>query len=243
MDAGRYDEAEAWLLRAAEDPAASARTHYRLALMLLRPSAGQTREKARAAAEHARRALEQFPGAPDYRLTLAQALMVDEAWEAAAGEFGRLAADPEWRERAEEEMDELVRRRQQALSALERPAVEGRAEAPAADQQPLEVAAVPAPPKPPAPGPMRWPPPGASIAVGRIDYVDCSGPDKIIVLRHPLLNLRFRERKGRPAKLFLPPYKDWTEIPCSAKDWTVNIAFHQYPNHMEITGDAVAILF
>jgi hypothetical protein len=90
---------------------------------------------------------------------------------------------------------------------------------------------------------MRWPPAGASIAIGRIDYVDCRGEDKIIVLRHPLLNLRFREKKGRPAKLFLPPEKGWTEIPCSARDWTVNIAYYQYQGVPGLTGEAIAILF
>ena len=243
MDAGVYDQAEPLLERAAEDPKAAARTRHRLALLLLRPTAGRTRERAQEAARQARLALGEFPGSPDYRLTLAQALMVDEAWEAAARELNALAADPAWRHRAEEELEELVRRRHQALAQAERPNLGPEAAAPLAGQPALEVAAVPLPPKQPPPGPMRWPPPGASIIGGRIDYVDCSGPDKIIVMRHPLLRLRFRERKGKPAKLFLAPLKDWTEIPCGSKGWNVNIAYYEARNQDGVTGEAVAILF
>jgi hypothetical protein len=90
---------------------------------------------------------------------------------------------------------------------------------------------------------MRWPPPGASIMAGRIDYVDCRGPEKIIIMHHPLLNFRFRERKGKPAKLFHSPQKNWTEIPCGAKGWNVNIAYYESRNQPDVTGDAVAILF
>jgi hypothetical protein len=243
MDEGRYAAAESSLKHAAAAPGAMARTHYRLALLLLRPVNGPERERAVEAAEHARRALEQFPSSPDYRLALAQALMVSEDWEASARELNTLSVRAGWRGRANEEMEELVRRRQQAVAGVERPAPESQPHAQPAPTQPLELAAVPPPPKPPPPPPMRWPPPGADIVAGRIDYVDCSSSEKIIVLRHPLLNLRFRSPKGKPAKLFLPPQRDWTEIPCGAKGWTVNIAYYPYSRRDGITGDAIAILF
>lgn len=243
MDEGRYDEAEPLLEQAAADPGATARTHYRFALMLLRPVGGQTRERATRAARHARHALERAAMAGDYRLTLAHALMVDEQWEASARELNQLAQEPAWRERADEEMAELLRRRQQALSAVTRPAEPTAPPPSSVDAGPLELAAVPPPPKSAPPPPISWPPPGAHILAGRVDYVDCRGPEKIIVMRHPLLTLRIRERKGKPAKLFHPPEKHWTEIPCGAKGWTVNIAYYPYRGRTDILGDAAAILF
>jgi hypothetical protein len=224
---------------------ATARTHYRLALLLLRPAENRLRERAREAAAHARKALARVPSSPDYRLALAQALMVDEAWDASARELNQLAGDPNWAERAAMERQELVRRRQQVINSVERPVFRPDI-ATLPWHRPLAVDPVPRPPepaRPSAPPPMRWPPPGSSIAVGRIDYVDCSGPEKIIVMRHPLLRLRFRERKGKPARLFLSPEKSWTEIPCGAKGWNVNIAYYNSQDSNGITGDAVAILF
>lgn len=243
MDEGRYDEAETLLDKAAADPGATARTHYRFALMLLRPVGLPARERAESAARHARQALDRSLDASDYRLTLAHALMVGEHWEAAASELNRLAQGPHWRERAEEEMAELLRRRQQALSAVARPAAPRSPQAAHVDPGPLQLAALPPPPKPAPPPPMRWPPPGAHILAGRVDFVDCRGPEKIIVMRHPLLTLRIREPKGKPAKLFYAPQKHWTEIPCGAKGWTVNIAYYPYRNRTDILGDAAAILF
>ncbi|MEZ5393738.1 MAG: hypothetical protein R2724_12945 [Bryobacterales bacterium] len=241
MDRGRYDEAEQFLLQAAGSTAASARTRYRLALMLLRPSepaAGRVSE----AVSQARMALDAAPASPDYRLALAQALMVAEQWDASASQLRILAALPEWRLRATDEMDELIRRRQQALSAEQQPTLPP-AVAQTLPVTPLEIAKVPAPPKPPPPAPMRWPPSGAAIMAGRIDVVDCSGPQKIIVMRHPILDVRFREPKGRPAKLFASPLKEWKEIPCGAKGWTVNVAYRPRRAGDGALGDALAILF
>ncbi len=243
MDRGRFDEAETLLDAAAAGPAPTARTRYRLALMLLRPAGERTRERARLAAEQIMLALEGYPDALEYRLTLAQALMVDQQWDASARELNRLTRYPLWRERAEREMEELERRRQQALAALPKPRLAPAPRPPIEQTRPLEIAEVPKPPKPAPPPPLRWPPPGATILAGRIDYVDCSGAEKIIVLRHPLRTPRIRERKGKPAKLFHSPMKDWTEIPCNAKGWTVNIAYYPYHNDDGILGTAVAILF
>ena len=244
MDEGLYDEAERLLEMAAADADATARTRHRLALMLLRPKAERTRDRARAAATQARQALESFPRSPEYRLALAQALMVSEQWDASARELGALSRHPGWRQRADDEMNELQRRRQQALGELPRPPIASSApDPPSTLGEPLELAAVPKPPKPPPPPPMRWPPPGATILAGRIDWVDCTGPEKIIVMRHPFLSYRIRDPRGKPAKLFHSPEKDWTEIPCGAKGWTVNIAYYPYRNKDRILGDAAAILF
>jgi hypothetical protein len=211
--------------------------------MLLRPEGGDVRSRARSAAQQARMAVDDFPAAPAFRLALAQALMVDQQWESSARELNALAADPQWRARAEQEMEELLRRRQQAVGALPKPPVDRALGDVTVPLEPMEIAEVPAPPKPPPPAPMRWPPPGARILAGRIDYVDCRGPDKVIVMRHPFLSLHIREPKGKPAKLFHPPEKGWTEIPCGAKGWTVNVAYYPRPGLRGMLGDAVAILF
>ncbi|MCB1022004.1 MAG: hypothetical protein KDC27_18880, partial [Acidobacteria bacterium] len=243
MDRGRYDEAERRLLLAADSPSASARTHYRLALMLLRPAAhAPAEERGAAAVAQARLALDAVPRSPDYRLGLAQALMVAERWESAAAELRTLSSHPGWQTRARDEMAELIRRRQQALAAEQRPVLASE-DVEAIPVAPLETAAVPPPPKPPPPKPMRWPPAGAAIMAGRIDYVDCSGPQKMIVMRHPVLDVRFREPKGRPAKLFASPLKDWKEIPCGAQGWTVNVAYRPRRASDGALGDALAILF
>jgi len=54
--------------------------------------------------------------------------------------------------------------------------------------------------------------------------------------------MRIRERKGKPAKLFHPP-ENWTEIPCGAKGWTVNVAYYPDRDDDSVLGDAAAILF
>jgi hypothetical protein len=129
------------------------------------------------------------------------------------------------------------------VNAVTRPADVAVLSSPALEHDPIEIAVVPAPPKPPPPPPMRWPPPGATILAGRIDYVDCSGPEKIIVMRHPLLSMKIREPEGKPAKLFHAPEKDWTEIPCGAKGWTVNVAYYPDRRQTGVLGRAAAILF
>jgi tetratricopeptide (TPR) repeat protein len=246
MDLGRYDEAEQLLRIAARAPAATARTERRYALMLLRPhEGGDEIAMGREAAVHARRAVELRPGVPSHLLTLAQAEMVARQWEASAGWLTALAKYPDWRERVAREFEELQRRRQQALQAVPAPRI-------AAGEQlwPRLIVSedppqVPPPPAAPAPAQLspetRWPPSGTSIAVGVLSTLDCSGPERVIVLRHPLFSMRFRERPDRPPKLFMAP-KGWGRIPCGAKGMLVNVAFRP-AKAGKIRGDAVAVLF
>ncbi|MBI1357012.1 MAG: hypothetical protein GC160_21950 [Acidobacteria bacterium] len=242
MDAGRYDEAETLLAEAVRDADAAPRTHHRYALLLLRPTDADPVDRAELAALHASLALESQPDDPRFLLTQAQAWMVSGAWDAAVGALRRLLVQPQSRAKAEQEMAELERRRNQALRSTPAPPLA------VASPEPLPAALAPPPPKdipPPAVEPpvTNWPPPHAEVIYGRVDYVDCSGPDKIIVLRNSLFPMRFREPRGRPAKIFFPPDKSWETIPCGAKGWTINLAYRPYRELGSVRGDVVAILF
>ena len=244
MDAGQYDEAEAHLAEAVRDPLAAARTHHRYALLLLRPTEAHPDGQAELAAQHAARALEKQPGDRRFLLTHAQALMVAGQWDASARSLRRLYAMPEARERAERELEELQRRRNQALRSEKGPQLAAGPTAPLDDELTAALPASVPPPLPHVEPPVTsWPPPGAEIIAGRIDFVDCSGPDKIIVLRSRLFPMRFREPRNRPAKIFFPPDKSWRTIPCGAKGWTINIAYRPYRELGAVRGDVIAILF
>ena len=243
MDRGQYPKAESLLAEAANDAAASARACYRLALMLLRSDGEQTRERARRAAEQARRALARVPEARDYRLALAQALMVDEQWDAAARELNALARGcrlARTRRRGDARANAAANRRSPGCpSQASRPRPRLPPRLPNRSSSPPSRLLQSRRLRRPCVGPLPERPssPAASTTS------TASGPDKVIVMRHPLLTLRIRERKGRPAKLFHPPEKGWTAIPCGAKGWTVNIAYYPYRNASDLLGDAAAILF
>lgn len=245
MTEGRYDEAEELLARAVRDPAAAGATHHRYAQVLLRPVDHDPAVRAEMAAIHAELALEAYPDDPRFLLTRAQALMVARQWDAVAGALRPLLAKADWRERARREFTEMVRRRQQAMRSAPPPTL--AAPRPAALDRSLRSTAPMQVPPPPVqvqpPAAMPWPPPGTTVTYGRIDRVDCSGPDKLIILRHPLFRIQFREPKGRPAKLFFPPDKSWKSIPCGARGWTINIAHKPSRAGGDVRGDAVAILF
>ncbi len=240
---GRYDDAEALLELAVRDPEATAETHHRYALTLLRPVEDDSAFRAEKAALHAESALESAPSNPRFQLTYGQALMVAGRWNDAAAALRPLLTKTEWRERAVREFEEIDRRRTQAMRAVAPPSL--------IPQQPSPLSGaflaaldtrVPPPPKVVERPAQAWPPPGTTIAYGRIERVDCSGPDKLIILRHPLLKVQFREPKGRPAKLLFPPEKSWKEIPCGAKGWSINLA-HKPSPRKDVLGDVVAILF
>lgn len=240
---GRYDDAEALLELAVRDPEATAETHHRFALTLLRPVDDDPAFRGEKAAVHAEAALNADPAESRFRLTYGQALMVAGRWNEAAGALRPLLAQAEWRERALREFEEIGRRRTQAMRAVAPPPLAPSGPGPL-DEAFLAVVDthVPPPPKVVERPAQTWPPPGTTIAYGRIERVDCSGPDKLIILRHPLLKVQFREPKGRPAKLLFPPEKSWKEIPCGAKGWSINLA-HKPSPRKDVLGDVVAILF
>lgn len=240
---GRYNEAEELLELAVRDPEATAETHHRYSLTLLRPVDDDPVFRAEKAAIHAESALAEDPLDGRFGLTYAQALMVAGRWDDSARALRPLLSQAEWRERAVREFEELERRRTQAMRRVVAP------EPDVAEPKPLDELfatklelRVPPPPKVVQQPAQTWPPPGTTIAVGNIERVDCSGPDKLIILRHPLLKVQFREPKGRPAKLLFPPEKSWKEIPCGAKGWSINLAHRPSPRK-DVLGDVVAILF
>jgi tetratricopeptide (TPR) repeat protein len=244
MAEGRYDDAETLLAQAVRDPDATAATHHHYAQMLLRPVDDDPAIRGEIAAIHAALALEAAPRDPRFLLTHAQALMVARRWETAAGALRALLADPEWRERAEREFAEIGRRRWQAMRAVEAPRIVAAAPL-ALDHSlaPPALAEVSPPPVQAKAPDLDWPPPGTMVISGRIDRVDCAGPDKLIILRHPLLRIQFREPKRQPARLFFPPEKSWKSIPCGARGWTINLAYKPSRAGSDVRGDVVAILF
>ena len=238
MDRREYDRAEPLLRQATAAPGATARTRRRYALLLLRPADYEVIERAEEAARQANLALRERPDNAENRLTLAHAQMVAERWPEAERNLTLLLAEPDFAGRAESELATLRLRREQTLRA-QAPAAR-RATAPPlveAESEPPEPSAPPAAAKP------TWPPPGVAIVTGQIDTVDCSGPEKIVILKSPLFPMRFREPKGQPARLYTPPQK-WETIPCQgARGLLVNLAFRPAKELGRIRGDVVAILF
>ncbi len=242
MDLGHYDAAEPWLAQGAAHPDAGARTHYRYALMLLRPTSSDAVERAREAARHAREALSERPGSSAYRLTLAQAEMVSQRWAESERALEKLRADPVYAHRARAELRTLRLRRVQASAADPAPPVSTEAPVAAAELGVRLPSPLPLP-QPVEPDPAAWPPPGAHIALGRIDTVDCSGPEKVVILKNRLFPMRFREPAGRPARLHQPP-DQWKALPCNgAAGRYVNLAYKPAAKPGRIRGDVVAILF
>ncbi len=238
MDRGRYDEAESLLASAVRAQSASWRTFHRYALLLLHQSSEAAGLRAQKAALYADLALEPSLGDPRVKLTLAQAEMVAERWNASARTLLSLASNPAWRSRAEDEYRELLRRMEQALMDAPRPAL-----TPIETDSALVATAFPRiePPQPPGPQPL-WPPPGAQIVAGKIATVDCYGGAKFVVLKNALFSFRFRDLADSPAKLIFPPMK-WKTLPCGTYGWVVNVAYRPRLGDDGARGDLVAILF
>ncbi len=239
-----YDQAEASLARAIELGDRRAATAYRYTLMLMRPG-GDAGQRAADALEHSLRARDRAPGEPRYQLAVAQARMLTGDWERAFEELNRLAAFPGWAERAAREAAEVRRRRNRLLAAQTPPPLAPQA-APAESYWPQASAPEPLPAAPPEqPKPARgskWPPPGTTLAYGRIGWVDCSGGERKIVLSTPRLRLVLRENPRQPPRLIFPPLK-WKVLPCGTYGWTVNIAYKPLRGAGEVKGEAVAVWF
>lgn len=243
MDLGRYAEAEPLLARAVEAEAPEARTRYRYALMLLRPvEDGDAAARAEEAVVQSRLALAAAPRVAAYRFTLVQAETAAQRWSQAIAALQPLLGNPDHAERAQREYETILLRRQQALRAVEAPVISAAETTPTIPGKALSER-VNAPP-PPSQKRPPWPPPGTTLTSGQIDFVDCSGPEKVVILRSQFFPMRFRERKDRPARIYTPPYKEWTSIPCSgARGMLVNLAYKpiRQPNYLR--GEVVAILF
>ena len=238
MDLKRYDEAEELLRLAVSAPDATARTRRRYALMLLRPTNEDVRARARIAAVQARLAVEQRPH-DSYRLTLAQAQMVAGRWAESERLLGRIADNPDYAARVRSELETLRLRQSQSMRAQAPPT-------PAPQPGPVvEISGASREPSPPpAPPRKTWPPAGVTIVAGQIDFVDCSGREKVVILKSPLFPMRFREPAGSPARIHTPP-KDWKTLPCKgAAGLYVNLAYKPAKRlGGRIRGDVVAILF
>jgi tetratricopeptide (TPR) repeat protein len=249
IERGRFDEAEDRLRAASDDPAASALTRHRYALLLLRPTRDAPGPRAERAIAHAQRALELVPGKPEFLRTLAQANAVAGYWSRAAEVLLDLQAKQGWDAIAAEDFRELLRRRGQYLRAVDSPRIGPPAPPPAAPSH-LGPSAPPALPEfVEAPlAPLRqphdwpWPPPDTLIYGGRIAGVVCSSGEKRIVMDNPLFRVEFVESPKQPVKLHRPPLK-WKTIPCGARGWQVNIAYVPYKRKGAPTGEARAILF
>ena len=239
-----YDQAEASFARAIALGDRRAATAYRYTLMLMRPG-GDAGWRAAEAMEHSLRARRLAPAEPRYRLAAAQACMLAGEWERAFAELHRLAEFPGWAERAAREAAEVRRRRNRRLAAQAPPRLALQS-AQAADYWPRHPDPQPLPAPPPKPrkpaAGAAWPPPGTTLAYGRIGWVDCSGGERKIVLSTPRLRLVLRENPARPPRLIFPPVK-WKALPCGTYGWTVNIAYKPLRGAGEIKGEAVAVLF
>ncbi len=218
--------------------------HHRFALTLLTPGPGTATSRAERAIEQARAASQLEPDNPKIRLTLAQALMVAKRWSASAPELRALALYPAWRARAEREFAELNRRRNRSTQSVEAPnlATGPPPQPPTFEPLPKRIPRPPAPPKP-TPQKPRWPPPGSAIAAGRIVAVECGSSGKVIVLASGRYRLRFRETAGRPIQLFRAPIKEWKELPCGTRGWSVNVAYKPVRAGGAVHGEALAVLF
>ena len=250
IERGRFDEAEDRLRAGSAEQGASALTHQRYALMLLRPTSEAPAPRAETAIRHALRALDAAPGKPEFLRTLAQALIVAGHWSRAAQVLLDLQAKQGWDATAGEDFQELLRSRGQRMREVAPP----RFEAPASAIPEVAARRV-SPLAPPIPefakarlAPLRephdypWPPPDTWIYAGRIARVECSSGQKRIIMQNPLFRIEFVESSKQPAKLHHPPLK-WKELPCGTRGWVVNIAYIPYRDRGALKGEARAILF
>ena len=248
IERGRFDEAEDRLQAASVDAGASALTHHRYALMLLRPTGDAPGPRAQTAIVHALRTLELVPDKPEFLRTLAQANIVAGHWSRAAQVLLDLQAKQGWDAIAAEDFQELLRRRGQHLRAVGAPRIMPPAPPSASSHGgPSAPPALPAFVEAPL-APLRqphdwpWPPPDTLIYGGRIAGVDCSSGQKRIIMDNPLFRVEFVESPKQPVKLHRPPLK-WKTISCGTRGWQVNIAYIPYRGNGAPTGEARAILF
>ena len=242
---GRQDLAERHFGRALELGDRRARTAYRYALLLMRPGK-DAGGRASAAARFARQARDSLPTEPLLQLALAQARMLQEAWDEAFQELRRLAGFAGWEGRADREAREVRRRRAQAAAALQAPGWTPAAPE-AAFLPPRPTWMPPAwPENGPIPGSERsgrgWPPADTWIVQGRIAWVDCSEGQRRIVVHSPYQRLVLRERPDGAPRLINRPFRA-RRLPCGSRGWSVAVAYRKLPRGGEVAGEIVAIRF
>jgi hypothetical protein len=264
---GSYDLAEEKLHDALRKGSRRPLTHYQFSLMLLRPLDGadasapqppEVQGRALQAVSHARVAREANPHQPLYWLAEAQALAAAGIWNAAAERLSELGGFPGWRERSDQEFEELLRRRQQTLRGIPRP--DGLAAAFSsgatrysdATGEAVRLSAamggnpplprVLRPPPPPTPDPEPWPPPGTVLLYGYINGVECRDGVKIVTVKTPRFTIELRENAASLAKLYHPP-KKWAELPCGLSGYEVNVVYRPLPPGGEVRGELVAVVF
>lgn len=259
MAQGRYDLAEEKLRSAIRKGASRPLTHHRYSLVLLRPfergedgpAAADAMDRVQTAVLHARKAREGDLGEPRYLLGEAQALGVAGLWDEAVRSLTELQSFAGWRERAEVEFAELLRRRQQAMRSVERPRLPPDPPAAPGSGGPgsalLAAWLDPPPPhvpkpEPPPPPKLVWPPPGTILLYGYINGVDCRAGERIVSVRTPRFTIELRERAAAPAKLYHPPLP-WDELPCGLRGYEVNVAYRPLPAGSEVRGELVAVVF
>jgi len=236
IERGRFDEAEDRLRAASADDQASALTHQRYALMLLRPTGEAPAPRAETAIRHGLRALKMAPGTPEFLRTLAQASIVAGHWSRAAQVLLDLQAKQGWDATAREDFRELLRSRGQRLREVDSPRIRPLAPPPVPEFAKARLAPLRQPHDYP------WPPPDTQIYSGRIASVNCSSGQKLIVMQNPLFRIEFVELAKQPAKLHRPPLKRKV-IPCGTRGWNVSIAYIPYRGRGSLAGEARAILF
>jgi hypothetical protein len=244
MDMGNYDSAEEQLAGAIAKGSSEPRTHYRYALMLLRPASGSAGDRARLAARHARLAQDFDPTEPRYLLTEAQARMAAEEWDESARLLGQLMRVDGWGNAAVAEFRELERRRFQAAAKMPPPVFAWNDfELPESVRRALDAGAIPEPPPPPPKQNwVRWPPPGSVLVYGWITSVECAAGEKVIHFRGPSARMRLRERPGEPPLIFSAP-KGAKTLPCGMKSKEVNLAYRPVRGESNFQGEVVAVVF
>lgn len=244
MDMGNYDSAEEQLAGAVAKGSREPRTHYRYALMLLRPVEDPTGDRARLAARHARIAQDLDVTEGRYVLTEAQARMAAEEWDESAGLLRRLMRIDGWGETAVNEFRELERRRFQAASKLPPPKFAwSNFELPDSVRWAMDAGEIPEPPPPPPKQNwVRWPPPGSVLVYGWITKVECDAGEKVIHFRGPSSRMRLRERPGEPPLVFSAP-KGAKTLPCGMKSKEVNLAYRPLQGENEFQGEVVGVVF
>ena len=242
---GRQQEAETHYGRAIALGDSRARTAYRYAVLLMRPGP-QPEERAKRALRFAALARDAMPREPSHQLAVAHARMLDEDWQGAFDDLRSLAAFPGWAARATREALEVERRRGESMRRTVPPDLV--ADAPATVMPTTTRPQAPPPwqrqPDAPAtpPDQDKWPPDGAWVTFGRFGWVDCTGPEKRVIVHSPYRRYVFREDPARPPRLINRPFLP-NALPCGLRGWKVAVAYRKLPKSQELDGELVGVRF
>ena len=242
---GRQQEAETHYGRAIALGDSRARTAYRYAILLMRPGP-EPEGRAKRALRFATLARNAMPREPSHQLAVAHARMLGEDWQGAFEDLRILAAFPGWASRAAREALEVERRRGESMRQTVPPDLV--ADAP---ETVMPTTAQPQVPPPwqdlpdasTAPADQdKWPPDGAWVTYGRFGWVDCTGPEKRVILHSPYRRYVFREDPARPPRLINRPFLP-NALPCGLRGWKVAVAYRKLPRNKEVDGELVGVRF